>query len=161
WRSDGLLLRDRALARALPRPRVRAGTLPAHRQVPAVPQPAIAADLHQPLDVHRDLLAEIPLDPADFLEHPADLPDVFLREILHADVGAHARLAEHVVRPLAADPVDIREADLDPLGARKIDAGYACHLSFVLLCSMFSVRVPGSSFGSRFAVRGSRFAARN
>src|SRR5438045_1818316 len=71
-----LLLRDRALARALPRPGVGAGPLPAHRQVAAVPQPAIAADLHQPLDVHRDLLPEIALHAADVLEHAADLPHI-------------------------------------------------------------------------------------
>src|SRR5712691_2433506 len=105
-RLNGLLLRDRALARALPRARVGARPLAARRQVAPVPQAAVAADLHQPLDVHRDLLAEIPLDAALFFQDAADLPDVLLGEILHADVRADARRAEHVVGPLPADAVD-------------------------------------------------------
>src|SRR5688572_4982229 len=55
----GLLLGDRALARTLARPRVRARALAAGRQIPAMPRSAVAADFHQPLDAHRDLLAEI------------------------------------------------------------------------------------------------------
>jgi hypothetical protein len=58
-----------------------------------VPQAAVAADFHQPLDVHRDLLAEVALDAALLLEHAADLADVVFGQILHADVRAHARRA--------------------------------------------------------------------
>jgi hypothetical protein len=94
-----------------------------------MPRPAIAADLDQPLDVHGDLLAEIALDAALFLDHAADLPDVVLRQILHADVAAHPGFAEDVARPLTADAVDIGEPDLDPLGAREIDACNTCHIS--------------------------------
>src|SRR6185436_3414970 len=57
--SHCLLLRDRALARALARARVGARALAADRQIAAVPESSIAADFHQPLDVHRDLLAQI------------------------------------------------------------------------------------------------------
>src|SRR5262245_43101552 len=55
----GLLLGDGALARPLARARVGARPLTPHRQVAAVPQPAIAADFHQPLDIHRDLFAQV------------------------------------------------------------------------------------------------------
>ena len=89
---------------------------------------AIAADLHQPLDVHRDLLAEVALDAALLLDHPADLPDVVLRQILHADVRADAGILEDVVRTDAPDAVDVGEPDLDALGARKIDACDTCHI---------------------------------
>jgi len=61
-----------------------------------VAQSAVAADLHQSLDVHRDLLAEIALDAADFLDHPADLADIVFREVLDADVGADARRGDDV-----------------------------------------------------------------
>src|SRR6185503_12310830 len=55
---NGLLLGDRALAWSLPRPRVGARALPARRQVAPMTEAPVAADLHQSLDVHRDLLAE-------------------------------------------------------------------------------------------------------
>src|SRR6266540_4719925 len=59
WLLHSLLLRDGALARALARARVGLGALSAHGQVAAVPHAAPAADLHQPLDVHRDFLAQV------------------------------------------------------------------------------------------------------
>src|SRR6185503_15164351 len=80
------------------------------------------------LDVHRDLLAEIAFHAAHLFEHPADLPDVVLGEILHTDVRADAGCPEDVVRSLPADAVDIGKANLDPLGSRKIDACNSRHL---------------------------------
>src|SRR5689334_6420322 len=77
-----LLLGDRALARALARPRVGLRALAAHRQAAAVAQAAEAADFHQPLDVHRDLLAEIALDAALLLDDPADLAHIVFGQIL-------------------------------------------------------------------------------
>src|SRR4029079_3231040 len=85
-----LLLRQSALAWALARACVGPGALAARRQVALGAQPAIAADLHEPLDVHGDLLAEIALYAAHFLEHAADLPHVVLGQILDADVRADA-----------------------------------------------------------------------
>src|SRR5688572_17773513 len=71
-----LLFRDRALARALPGARVGARALTADWQIAAVTEPSIAADLHQPLDVHRDLLAQIAFHAADLFDHSADLANV-------------------------------------------------------------------------------------
>src|SRR6476469_7886619 len=117
-----LLLGNRALARALAGARVRARPLAAHRQAAAVPQAAVAADFHQALDVERDLLAEIAFHTPLLLDHPADLADVVFRQVLHADVRAHARFLEDQVRPVAADAVDVGQPDLDPLGAREVHA---------------------------------------
>src|SRR5579884_1624829 len=46
--------------RAAPRARVGARALAPHRHAAAVPQAAIRADIHQPLNVHRDLAPQIP-----------------------------------------------------------------------------------------------------
>src|SRR5579871_294501 len=123
-----LLLRDRALARALARARIGARALTADRQRAAVPHAAVAADLHQPLDVHRDLFAEIALDAALLLDDAADLPHVVLGQILHADIGADPGVLQDGVRADAPDAVDVRESDLDALRARKIDACNTCHI---------------------------------
>src|SRR5215510_5714659 len=117
---DRLLLRDGALSR----PRVGARPLAARRQVAPVPQAAVAADLHQPLDVHRDLLAEIAFHAALLFEHAADLADIVFGKILHPDVRAHARRTQNAVRALPPDTVDVGKADLDPLGPREIHASY-------------------------------------
>src|SRR5580765_6521291 len=118
----GLLLRDRALARPLARARIRAGPLTTHRQRTAMPHPAVAADFHQPLDVHRDFLAKVAFDAALLFDHPADLSHVVFRQILHADVRADAGFLQNAVRTDSADAVDIRESDFNPLRAWKINA---------------------------------------
>src|SRR5579862_780312 len=67
-----LLARDRA-RRTLAGAGVGVGALAAHRQPLPMPQAAIAAQIHQPLDVHRDLPAQIALDrelAVDQLAHP-------------------------------------------------------------------------------------------
>src|ERR1700691_133322 len=53
-----LLAGDR-LGRTLAGACVGVGALPANRQAAAVTQPAIAAEIHQPLDVHRDFAPQI------------------------------------------------------------------------------------------------------
>ena len=104
----------------------------------AATQAAVAADLHQPLDVERNLLAEIAFDAALLLEHAADLAHVVLGQILDPDVRADAGRTENVARPFAADAVDIREPDLDPLGAREINA---CNTRHRLSLPLFVLRV--------------------
>src|SRR6516162_10097210 len=82
---DDLLLSNCALARALARARVRPRALTAHREAAAVARAAVAADFHQPLDVHRAVLAQFALDAALLLDDAADLPHVVLGQILHPD----------------------------------------------------------------------------
>src|SRR2546423_1914295 len=69
-RSTGLRGRsgnlDRGLARAFARTCVGAGALAANRQSLAMTGAAIAAEGHQPLDIHRDLAAQGALDGKSF-----------------------------------------------------------------------------------------------
>ena len=116
-----------ALARPLPRTRVRARALAAHRQVPPVAPATVAANLHQPLDVQRDLFPKVPLDAPFLLDDAADLPDILFRQVLHTQIRADAGGRQNVVRSLPADAVDVGEPDLDPLGSRQVNASYARH----------------------------------
>src|SRR6185369_6651801 len=59
WRF--LLARD-GLSRSLAGAGVGVGALAADRQALAMAQPAIAAEIHQPLDVHGDLAPQVALD---------------------------------------------------------------------------------------------------
>src|SRR5215813_6388369 len=90
---------------------------------------AVAADLHQPLDVHRHVLTEVALDATLLLDDPADLPDVVLGKVLHAHVRAHAGFLEDIVRACAPDTEDVREADFHPFGDRQIHARNSRHNS--------------------------------
>src|SRR5262245_56165578 len=121
-----LLARDGA-ARPLLGARVGVSPLAPHREPPAVADAAVAADIHQPLDVHRDFGAEgaLHLDrPLDDLPEPGDFG---VGEIPHPGVGAHARLAQKPAAGGPADAVDGGEADLGPRLAWEVHACDACH----------------------------------
>src|SRR5204862_11362 len=81
----------------------------------AVARAAVAADFHQPLDVHRDLFAEVAFDAALLFDHAADLADIVFGQILHPHVGTDAGILQDAVRADAPDAEDIGEADFDPL----------------------------------------------
>src|SRR4029079_6907515 len=94
-------------------------------------------DFAKRLYLHRELLAQIASHAADLFDHAADLADVVFGEILDANARTDAGRAEDVARPLAADAVDIREPDLDALGAREIIACNTRHrlsLPLLVLC---------------------------
>src|SRR5215472_2702758 len=89
---------DETLARALAGARVRVRALAVDRQAAAVPQAAVAAEVHQALDVHLDLAAQVALDLVVGVEHVTDLLDLRLRELLGALGGGDARLGADAAR---------------------------------------------------------------
>src|SRR5262249_15216128 len=68
-----LLLPGDRPGRALARAGIGMGALPAHRQTAAVPQPAIAAKVHQPLDIELHLTPEVALHQVIAVDHLADV----------------------------------------------------------------------------------------
>src|SRR5712692_3873310 len=123
---------DRAL-RPLARARVGVGPLAAHGQALAVAQAAVAAQVHQPLDVEAHLAAQVALDLVVLLQRLADPVDLVVGQVLgppgRIDLGQRA----HLLRAGVADPVQVRERDLDLFLAGKVDSRDARHLSLPLL----------------------------
>src|SRR6185295_753298 len=120
-------------ARALAGAGVGVRALAAHRQAAAMPRTAVAAEVHEALDAELDIAAQVALDAEVRLDRVADPADVILVEVIAPLVGRDAGLFEHGVRPVAAEPVDVRECDLDALVAREVDACDACHVLVVLV----------------------------
>ena len=128
-RCPRLLLAPHAdrLLRSAPLASVGLGPLAADRQVAAMAQAAVRADLDEPLDVQRDLAPEVALDlvaPVDELAEPVDL---LLGQVADPRVGVDVRLGQDLLGGRQADPEDVGEGDLDPLLAGDVDAGDACH----------------------------------
>src|SRR5262249_5514561 len=80
-----LLARHGAAAGTLPGAGVVLGALAADRQPLPVPDAAVAADLHQALDVLGHLFPEVALDPPLVRDHLADAPRLVLGQVL--DLG--------------------------------------------------------------------------
>jgi hypothetical protein len=81
-------------------------------------KPPIAADVHEPFDVHGDFLTEITFHSTFLIDDPADLADLFLGEVLHPKFRADTRLLQDEPRACMADAIDIREPDIDPFLTR-------------------------------------------
>src|SRR5688572_3500253 len=114
--------------------RVRAGTLAAQWEVAAVPQPAIAADFRQPLDVQLHLAAQVTFhrQPANRL---AQLLNLSFAQIAHADVRANARLCQQLLAGRTANTVNIGECYLNSFIAWEIHAFNTRHKPVFLLTS--------------------------
>ena len=109
------------------------GALTADRQVATVPETSIGADFDEPLDAHRNFLAQIALDQTFALDNLADAVDFVLAQVLDLFHGIHLGFVENTRRARHSDSVNVSQRDKRPLVARKIDACNACHSSPVLM----------------------------
>src|SRR5262249_23065039 len=114
-RRRRLLLDHDALTRTLARARVGVGALPPYGQTAPVSDAPVAADVHQPLHVHRDLATQVTLDLDLPLDDVADARDLFLRPRLHPLIGIHLRAGQDPPRRRPPDPINIGDRHLSPL----------------------------------------------
>src|SRR6056297_3599205 len=144
-----VLLAGDGACRTLARARIGVCALAAHGKVPAVPEAAVAAEVHQPLHVHLRLAAQIALDGEVRVDMFADREHLGVGKLVHparqVDVG---RLADGL-RGGLADTGDVGERDGNALGGRNVDAGDACHVWCPFVASpspqaLFSQRKPGT-----------------
>src|SRR5436189_4737038 len=132
----GAALRQRdgaALLRTLARARVRARALTANRQSLAMTDAAIAAEVHQSLDAHRHLAAQVALD-GELADVLAQLVHLRIGQVLDLRVGCDTRCDANRLGARAADAVDRRQRDLRVLMIRNV---YACNTGHVLTCLSF------------------------
>src|SRR5437899_2706865 len=115
-----------------PRPllgaRVGVRALAPHRQSLAMPRAAVRPDVHQPLDVHRDLGAQRALDLIVPLDHLAQPRDLRVPQVANPRIRIDPGLRENLLRVSRAEAVDVRESVQNLLVARQVDARNACHV---------------------------------
>src|SRR3978361_1092216 len=89
-----LLLAGDRLGRALARARVGVGTLTAHRQTAAMTQAAIAAEVHQTLDVDAHFTAQVALDEIVAVDDFADLQHFLVAQLADATIERDLHLLD-------------------------------------------------------------------
>jgi hypothetical protein len=109
------------------------GTLAAHGKGLPVAQAAIALNVDEALDVHRDVLAQVAFDVPLVLNDLADAVHLVLAQILDLLEGVNIRLFQNLERARLADAEDVSERDPCLLVAGQIDASNTCHSQFLLL----------------------------
>jgi hypothetical protein len=91
------------------------GPLPANRETAPMAQSPVRADLHEPLDVHGYRFPEIPFNHSVPLDDIPDSHGLILGQVLHLGINVDAGLLANLGGPALADPIDIGQADLNPL----------------------------------------------
>src|SRR5580698_6701308 len=122
-----LLLAGDRLGRPLARAGVGMGALTAHRQPAAMAQAAIAAEVHQTLDVHADFATKIALDQIVAVDHFADLQHFLVAQLADATVSGNLDLLHDVSGMLLTDAMDVLERDHHALVGRDIHTGNTGH----------------------------------
>src|SRR5262245_40854333 len=96
-RSRGLLFPGNGLGRAFTGARVGMGALAANRKPLAVAQAAVAAEIHQPLDVQLNFAPQITLDHVVAVDDFADLERLRVGELRYPPLGRQINLAHDIL----------------------------------------------------------------
>src|SRR4051794_33425652 len=126
-REDLLLLAGDRARLALAGAGVGVGALAADREAPAVPEAAVAGEVHQPLDVHRGLAPEVALDLVVLVDRLADVADFLVGQVLDPFLARDSELGDDVLGRGAADSVDIGERDFHALVGGDVPPGNTSH----------------------------------
>ena len=79
--------------------------------------PAVAADLDQPLDVERDVAAKIALDANVMVDIFPELRGIVLGQVSYPDVRIHARFGADLRRRSVPDSENISKSNLRSIPA--------------------------------------------
>ena len=88
---------------------------------------AVAADLHQTLDIGGTLTAQVAFDLDVRVDVRAEAGDFLIGQVADLLMRLDTELLADRLRGAAADAVDVRQPDLDALLPRDIDSGDTCH----------------------------------
>src|SRR5919112_2352424 len=113
---------------------VRLGTLPAHGEAPAVPDPTIRPDVYEPPDVLVDLASQVALDLDVLVYVGPDPGDLTLGEVTHLRVRVDIRFAPDLLRRRTPDAVDVGKPYLDPLLPGEVYSRNPRHASPASAC---------------------------
>src|SRR6266567_6647321 len=122
-----LLLAGDGFGRTLARTRIGVGPLTAHRQTATMTQAAIAAEVHQTLDVDADFATQVALDEIVAVDDFADLEHFSVAELIDATILGDLHLFEDLTSDLLADAMDVLERDQHALVGRNVHAGNTGH----------------------------------
>src|SRR5690606_25270168 len=141
-----LLLAGNRLCGALAGTRIGVRALATNRQRAAVAQAAIAAQIHQPLDIHRNFATQIALDLIVTVDGFANGQDLGVGKLIDTTLGGNADLVDNLLGEFLANAVDVLKRDHHALVGRNVDAGYTGHLFSFSIWAGFPHDGPSGAF---------------
>jgi len=91
-------------------------------------QAPVGIEIHEPLDAHRNLLAEITLDRAAHVNDLSDSCHLGFGQLVNSSVQGHSSFIKNRFRSSRADPKYIGQANLNPLVTRDVNASNTSHI---------------------------------
>src|SRR4051794_9988083 len=88
---------------------------------------AIAAEVHQALDVHAGVATQVAFDHVIAVDHFANLQHFLVGELRHPTLGGDLDLLDDLGGVLLADAMDVLKRDQHALVSRNIHAGNTGH----------------------------------
>src|SRR3954469_14411532 len=122
-----LLLAGDRLGLAFAGARIGVRALAADRKAPAMAKPAVAGEVHQPLDVHGGLAAKVAFDREILVDRFTDVQDFLVGQVLDTLLGRDAELLGDLLGRGAADTVNVGQRDFDALVGGDVDPGNTSH----------------------------------
>src|SRR6185295_16748043 len=95
-------------------------------------KPPIAAEIHQPLDVHGDFASEIAFHDVVAVDGLANLDDLGLGQIAHAPACRDTDFFANILGVGRTDAVDVAQGDLHALVGWNVDASNARHVGLLI-----------------------------
>src|SRR3977135_516607 len=96
-------------------------------------QPSIAAEVHEPLDVHRPLAPQVSLHDIIAVDDLADLEHLLIGQLRHPPRVGNSDFPHDFTGLFGPDPMDVLQCNNDAFVGRYIDAGDAGHGHALLL----------------------------
>src|SRR3990170_1964793 len=95
-------------------------------------QAAVAAEVHQPLDIHGDVAPEVAFDHVVAVDNLADLHDLRLGQLADPALRRDSDLGADMFGEGIADAMNVSEGHLDPFVGRDV---HACNSGHVVVSS--------------------------
>jgi hypothetical protein len=102
--------------------------LAANRQRTTMTQAAVATQVHQALDVHRNFTTQVTFDLVVSIDCFADLKDFSIRQLVNATIVGNANLRYDFPSKFRSNPVDVLKRNNNALVRRDVDASDTCHV---------------------------------
>ena len=90
-------------------------------------QATVATDFHEALNILRYFAVQVALSGEVSLDVVTKLGKFIFRKIVYAGIGVNTGFCEDLLGGGEANAVDIGQADLNALVARKVDTNKTCH----------------------------------
>jgi hypothetical protein len=104
-----------------------------------MPHAAIGTEIHQPLDIHRNLPSQVALDGVVAINHFADAQYLIIGQLMDPPFERNPHPTAYFERLGAPDAMDVGEANRNQLLIGNINASDPRHLRFSLTRSEMGV----------------------